>query len=138
MHTLLVMAMVHKTFKTSGHSSFFQSLVSALHGMWLMVKSGANFRRQLLALVAVLLLAVLLRLSVHDIALIILVSASVLAFEALNSALELLEDVVHPHHHPVIRHSKDIAAGAVVIMSTAAIVIGLFLFVPRFYELFLR
>lgn len=138
MHTLLVMNMVHKTFKTSGHSSFFQSLVSALHGVWLVIKSGANFRRQLLVLIVVLLLAVVLRLSVHDIALIILVAAAVLAFEALNSALELLEDVVHPHHHLVIRHSKDIAAGAVVIMSTAAVIVGLFLFVPRLYDLFLR
>ncbi len=124
-----------KYLRVSSRRSFSQSLFSALHGVWLVVRGGANFRRQLFIFIIVLVLAFVLQLHVWEVLIIIFVSAAVMSFEAINSALEALEDIVHVHHHPAIRHSKDIAAGAVVIMSVAAALIGIFLFGPRLYML---
>jgi diacylglycerol kinase (ATP) len=45
--------------------------------------------------------------------------------EALNTAFEFLADVASPDFHPLVKHSKDVAAGAVLISAIGAVVIGL-------------
>lgn len=49
----------------------------------------------------------------------------VLAFELVNSALEGFIDLMHPGQHPEIKVVKDMAAGAVLLLSLAALVVGL-------------
>ncbi|HPF13294.1 MAG TPA: diacylglycerol kinase [Planctomycetota bacterium] len=58
------------------------------------------------------------------VALVLLATALVLALEVLNSALEYLMDQVHPSLAPGIQHAKDAAAGAVLIASCGAVVVG--------------
>ncbi len=56
--------------------------------------------------------------------LIALVTALVLALELLNSALERLIDHLHPDRHPEIKLVKDMAAGAVLVLSLAAVALA--------------
>ena len=51
--------------------------------------------------------------------------------EALNTAFEFLTDVASPTFHPLAEKAKDVAAGAVLIASAGALVIGALVFVPR-------
>ena len=53
-----------------------------------------------------------------------LVSTLVLAFELINSALERLIDHLHPDIHPEIGFIKDMASGAVLLISIGALVIA--------------
>lgn len=55
----------------------------------------------------------------------------VMSIEAINTALEHLADFVHPDYHDKIKLIKDIAAGAVLIASIVAIIIGLFIYLPK-------
>ena len=48
----------------------------------------------------------------------------VLAFEMINSALEGFIDLMHPGLHPEIKVVKDMSAGAVLVVSIAALVVG--------------
>ena len=48
----------------------------------------------------------------------------VLAAELFNTALESLIDHLHPEVHPAIKTAKDCAAGAVLLVSIAALGIG--------------
>ena len=57
-------------------------------------------------------------------ALVALTVALVLAFEMMNSALEGFIDLMHPGLHPEIKVAKDMAAGAVLLMSLAALAVG--------------
>ena len=57
-------------------------------------------------------------------ALVSLSVALVLAFEMINSALEGFIDLIHPGLHPEIKVVKDMAAGAVLVMSLAALAVG--------------
>ena len=57
-------------------------------------------------------------------ALIALVSGLVLAFELMNAALEKLIDRLHPERHPEIGAAKDMAAGAVLVLACAALIVG--------------
>ena len=51
----------------------------------------------------------------------------------LNTALEFLTDLVSPGYHPIAKKTKDVAAGAVLLAAILAIIIGLIIFVPKFY-----
>jgi diacylglycerol kinase (ATP) len=57
-------------------------------------------------------------------ALVLLVSALVMALELLNSAMEAVIDRLHPEIHPSIKVAKDMLAGAVLLMSCAALAVG--------------
>jgi diacylglycerol kinase len=50
--------------------------------------------------------------------------ALVLALELLNTALECVVDHLHPKTAPEIKLAKDIAAGAVLVASVAAVIVG--------------
>lgn len=53
--------------------------------------------------------------------------------EAMNTAFEILSDVIEPHRSIRIKVAKDIAAGAVLICSLYAIVVGLLVFGRRLF-----
>lgn len=57
-------------------------------------------------------------------ALVALACALVLALELFNSAMEAVIDLLHPGIDPAIKLAKDMLAGAVLLMSVAALVVG--------------
>lgn len=57
----------------------------------------------------------------------------VFAAEALNSSIEALADRVSPAYDEAIRRTKDLAAGAVLILAIASAAIGLLIFIPKLY-----
>ncbi len=56
--------------------------------------------------------------------LIIIVIALVVAAELMNSGIEALADHLHPEHHPAIGKVKNMAAGMVLVIAFAAVVVG--------------
>ncbi len=62
---------------------------------------------------------------------IVLAIAAVWTAEALNTALELLADVATREFHPLVERAKDVAAGAVLITATAAMLVGALVFWPH-------
>jgi len=60
-----------------------------------------------------------------------MVSMIVLMGEALNSALEKACDAITIEPHPSIRAAKDLAAGAVLLASCFALLVGCFIFIPK-------
>lgn len=79
--------------------------------------------------VLVLLIGLLLRLSRVEMAILFIVVSGVLVTEMINTAIESVVDMVTQAYHPLAKLAKDIAAGAVLIASiTAAIVGGLLFF----------
>jgi len=59
----------------------------------------------------------------------------VLTAEGLNTVLEKVIDLYQPGRHPIARDAKDLAAGAVLVASTGALIVGVILFGPRLVRL---
>lgn len=57
---------------------------------------------------------------------------AVLVAETFNTAIEFDIDLTSPEYHLFAKYAKDVAAGAVLIASVTASVIGLIIFVPKF------
>lgn len=103
--------------------SFSQSLQFAIRGIFETMKTERNFRLQIGAALMAGIVLVVLRPAPIWWALVIICIGSVLAAELLNTALEKLIDRVHPELDPLIKRSKDSAAGAVLVLSIVSVIV---------------
>lgn len=115
--------------------SFRRSAGFAWRGIRVAFEQEPNLRRQLAVGLLILIAGVMLRVTFAQLAILILTSAAVLILELLNSALEALADATMPHYHDKIRNAKDMAAGAVLIMSIAAVAVGVVILLPPLINL---
>lgn len=65
-----------------------------------------------------------------------IVIGAVLAAEAVNSSIEALADLVSPEYNEAIKRTKDLAAGAVLLMAIAAAIVGFVIFIPKIATIF--
>lgn len=103
----------------------------AFEGIIYSFQKGTHFKIHTAALVFVTILGFTLQVTGIEWLILILISSAVLAAEAINTAIEETGDVLHPEQHPRIRLAKHCAAGGVLILSIAAITIGLIIFMPK-------
>jgi len=54
--------------------------------------------------------------------------------EFVNTALEAVVDLASPTHHPLAKVGKDVAAAAVLVGATTAVVVGLLILGPPLWE----
>ena len=112
----------------------FRRLIHSLHhailGFVFVFRHEQNFRIQLVAAAAVIVLAVALRVSAPDRVALLLLIFAVLSLELLNSAIEWLVDIVKPRLHDQVARVKDIMAAAVLLVSACAAFVGLMIFWP--------
>ncbi|MEO8605191.1 MAG: diacylglycerol kinase family protein [bacterium] len=102
----------------------------AFAGIWTMLRSQQNAWIHAAATAITVGLALLLRINTGEWCWIVLAIMSVWTAEALNTAFEFLADVASPEFHPLVKHAKDVAAGAVLISAVGATVIGVLVLGP--------
>ena len=91
-------------------------------------RTQPNMRTHLLISLLVMLAALLLRLDRYYVVELIIIIAVVLSLELLNTAVEAIVDLLTVTHHPLAKTAKDASAGAVLISSIAAVIIGYLVF----------
>ncbi|MFS4460044.1 diacylglycerol kinase [Bdellovibrio sp. HCB2-146] len=106
------------------NQAFHRRLRYSLNGIKIAFKNESSFRTQALFAWGALILLMVLRPEPLWWALIIVLIALVLAAEMINTALEFIIDRLHPEQHPIIGKAKDCAAGAVLLLSFASIVVA--------------
>jgi diacylglycerol kinase (ATP) len=67
---------------------------------------------------------------------IIIVSGFVFTAEAINTAIEIDINLTSPEYHPYARDTKDVSAGAVLISSVVALLVGIIIFFPYVAKIF--
>lgn len=92
--------------------------------LWAM-RTQVNFRIHLLFVLVVIVVATVLQATATEWCLLALCVAVVLSAEIFNTALEHLARAVTREHNEEIRHSLDVAAGAVLVAAVGAVVVGL-------------
>jgi diacylglycerol kinase (ATP) len=90
-----------------------------------------NARIHLAATFCVAVVAWALRASGGECAILAAAVGLVWVAEIFNTCLERLCDLVSTERNPDIKFIKDLAAGAVLVASVIAVIIGLFIFLPR-------
>jgi diacylglycerol kinase (ATP) len=117
----------HDPFSFSGR---IRSGTHAVHGIVEMLQSQHNAWVHAVATCCVIVAASVFGVSTTQWCLLVLVITTVWVAEGLNTAFEFLCDVASPEFHPVVKKSKDVAAGAVLLSAVGAVLVGLIIFLP--------
>jgi diacylglycerol kinase (ATP) len=108
----------------------------AFKGIGRMFRTQPNAKIHLAVFGIVVIAGFLFKISLAEWALVVVVSGVVFAAEAFNTALETLADHGSPERNEKVGFVKDVAAGAVLISAMAAVVTGIFIFLPKILHLF--
>lgn len=102
-----------------------KSFKYAFNGIILCIKNERNFRIHIVIMIYTICIAKALNLNRLDFAILFLTFGSVIAMEAVNTAIEEIVDIVSPNKNPLASIAKDVAAGAVLINAVISILVGI-------------
>ncbi|MFN5711138.1 MAG: diacylglycerol kinase family protein [Bacteroidota bacterium] len=108
-----------------------KSFVYAFEGVMYFIKHEAQALIHLIAIVAVIGAGYWFKISSMEWIAVVFAIGIVISAEMLNTAIEKLTDMVSPQINEQAKIVKDLAAGAVLIASLTAFIIGLIVFLPK-------
>lgn len=112
------------------------SLEFALTGILTAFKEERNMRKHAVTALVVILAGFVFQVSRIEWLFLLMSIFLVVAFEIINSAIENVVDLAsHYHFSMLAKKAKDMAAGAVLVVSLLAAVIGALIFLPRIWDL---
>ena len=107
-----------------------KSFQYAFLGIAFCLRSERNMQIHAAATVLVLLMVTYVRVTKMEWLVLLLTIGGVWSLEMVNTALEKTVDLITAERHPFAKIAKDAAAGAVLVFSCIAVVIGLVIFIP--------
>lgn len=110
-----------------------RSFAYAFNGIRLLIQNEPNAWIHCAAAISAVALGFVLQISHLEWIAIVVVIGMVLAAEAVNSSIEALADLVSPEYNEAIKRTKDLAAGAVLLVALAAAVVGCIIFIPKLF-----
>lgn len=114
--------------------SYIATIRYALGGLRHILANELNARIHLAVAILVLAAGKLLDLSDQALAAVFFAVLLVFLAEILNSAIEQFLDIVKPEHSEEVKLVKDMAAGAVLVVSVGAFLLGVAIFYPAVVE----
>lgn len=113
---------------------FIRGFGYAFSGLGYAFKSQLNFKAHLLTAILVSIAGCWFKLSLAEWLWISASIGMVLMAELLNTAIEVLVDLVSPEIHPKAKITKDVAAAAVLVTAITAAIIGMIIFIPKILD----
>ncbi|EOI00300.1 diacylglycerol kinase [Enterococcus moraviensis ATCC BAA-383] len=130
------MPMDLKDKQTEKNKHFIASLEFAVQGIKTVFREERNMRTHIFMGVLAIIMGFIFRLAITEWLWLLLVIFLVLVMEIINTVFENVVDMVTDFHfHPIGKKIKDMAAGAVLLTTFFAVVVGVLLFVPKIWQL---
>jgi len=108
-----------------------KSVGFALKGALLLIRTEASIKIQIFITLVMTAAGFYFEISSIEWILQIFAIAMVLGIEGMNTAVEKIADYIQPEFDLKIGFIKDISAGAVMLVSVAAVIIGLIIYLPK-------
>ncbi|RHV37750.1 diacylglycerol kinase family protein [Ruminococcus sp. OM05-10BH] len=116
----------------------WRSFGYAFAGIWTGIRKERNMKIHCTALLMVVIAGIAFRITVSEWCICIVLCALVMSLELVNTAVEAVVDLVTEEKKPLAKTAKDTAAGAVLIVAIASVIIGLLIFVPHIAGWFIQ
>lgn len=107
-----------------GQQGVGRSFEHAYRGMISAVRTQRNMRFHVVAAILVLVVSLLVGVSKLELAILVLTILLVFVTEMFNTAMEFVVDLVTSEYHPLAKLAKDVSAGAVLVSSVGAVLVG--------------
>lgn len=108
-----------------------KSFPYAISGLKTALKNEPNFRVHISFAFVAIVMAIILKLSSIETAILILTIAFVIILELINTMLEALVDLVSPEIKEHAKIAKDVSAAAVLVSAIVSLIVGSLLFLPK-------
>lgn len=113
-----------------------KSFTYAWQGIKYLFGNESNAKIHLLAAVCVITVSALFKIECWEWCAVIFAIGGVFMAEGFNTAIEKVCDKVSPAKNHLIKITKDVAAGSVLLFVLSAVAVGLIIFLPRIIALF--
>lgn len=104
--------------------NLMESFKTAFQGIWYTIIKERNMKIHLAAAAFVILLSLWLGVSEIEMAVLCLTIAIVICFELINTAMEVMVNIIVDVYHPKAKIIKDVSAGAVFVSALFSMAIG--------------
>ncbi|GGE27576.1 diacylglycerol kinase [Streptococcus himalayensis] len=112
------------------------SLEFALTGIMTAIKEERNMHKHAVTALLVVIAGLIFGVSATEWLFLFLSIFLVIAFEIMNSAIENVVDLASDYHFSMLaKNAKDMAAGAVLVISVFALLVGMIIFLPKIWQL---
>lgn len=112
------------------------SMEFAITGIITAFKEERNMRKHMVSAILASIAGAIFRISAIEWLFLLLAIFLVITFEIINSAIENVVDLASNYHFSMLaKNAKDMAAGAVLVISGYAVLTGLIIFVPKIIAL---
>jgi diacylglycerol kinase (ATP) len=108
----------------SSRRNIYEPFRVALNGVVMTFKTQRHMRFHLYVVFVVVMLGLFVNLPLREMLVLLFTISLVVVAEMFNSAIEAVVDLVSPNYSPMAKFAKDIAAGAVLITTLIALVVG--------------
>ena len=118
------------------NQTVYASLEFALTGIVTAFREERNLRKHAVSAAIAIVLGFVFNISKVDWLFLLLAIFLVIFAEIINSAIENVVDLASDYHFSMLaKNAKDMAAGAVLFISVFAVIVGLFIFLPKIWHL---
>ena len=118
---------------TFSFKKLIKSFGYAIEGLKIALQEQ-TFRIFCFIAIFVVVLMFLLEVSFYEKLILIFTITFLLAIELVNSRIEKIVDIFQPNYDQGAKTIKDVTAGAVFLASLGALIIGILIFLPRFFK----
>lgn len=120
------------------NKKLINSFKFAFKGIGSSIKSERNMKIHFTMMILVVLAGIILNISMWEWITCFILFGLVISLEMVNTAIEIVVDLVSPTFNDRAGRAKDIAAGAVLVNAIVAFIIGLLIFLPKVLDLFIK
>lgn len=121
--------------KEKSFKRLFKSFKYAIEGIIYAFKYEQNIIVHTLAMILVILLGIIVKLSIFEWLICLILFGLVIATEMINTAIEATVDLACDKKDPLAKIAKDTASGAVLVFAITASIAGIIIFLPKIIEL---
>jgi len=125
--------MIRKSWR---HNNLKESFIGAFRGVIIILKSERYAKIVSIYGLLIILLAIILRVSRIEIALLVAAITLVLVAEIFNAIVENIMNIIKPYRDPHIKVLKEASGGIVLLASFAAAITGCLIFLPKIILIF--
>ncbi len=115
--------------------SIIKSFGYAFDGIKYAIQTQKNMHIHIFIGLIVLFTSFLVNCSQLEIAILFTIIGLVISLEIMNTAIEVMINLVSPTNQPLAKISKDLGAASVLIAAIVAVIVGLLILFPRLFHL---
>ena len=103
----------------------------AISGIITSFRTERNMKIHILVMILVIIAGIVFKLSLLDWIILVIMFGLVISAELFNTAIETTIDMITKEKNEKAKIAKDVAAGAVLVLAVASVIVGLIIFIPK-------